>query len=194
MLRQCYYKGKWYEDLLVDEDGNVFRRLSDGSLKQMTHYYDGDGYAFVAYSLGSRDNVIRPKVHRLVAHAFLPNVGGYYKEVDHIDTDRTNCKASNLRWVTREGNANNPITRMNRGWSPEKKQITHPEMQRCGETNGNYGVRYECHCKKILCVETGEVFDAIVDAANKYCINAGNIGRVCEGKRKTCGGYHWRYL
>ena len=60
--------------------------------------------------------------------------------------------------------------------------------------HGNYGVRYECHCKKILCVETGEVFDAIVDAANKYCINAGNIGRVCEGKRKTCGGYHWRYL
>ena len=37
-------------------------------------------------------------------------------------------------------------------------------------------------------------FDAIVDDANKYCINAGNIGRVCEGKRKTCGGYHWRYL
>ena len=192
MLRQCYYKGRWYENLLVTEQGIVYRRDGD-KLTELTHYYDGDGYPFVVYSMGS-GGVIRPKVHRLVAYAFLPNVGGYYQEVDHINTNRTNCKASNLRWVTKEGNANNPITRINRGWSPEKKQITHPEMQRCGETNGNYGVRYECHCKKIMCIETGEVFDAIVDAANKYCINAGNIGRVCEGKRKTCGGYHWRYL
>ena len=37
--------------------------------------------------------------------------------------------------------------------------------------------------------------DAVIkDDEEWYCINAGNIGRVCEGKRKTCGGYHWRYL
>ena len=192
MLRQCYYKGRWYENLLVTEQGIVYRRDGD-KLTELTHYYDGDGYPFVVYSMGSV-GVIRPKVHRLVAFAYLPNVGDYYTEVDHRSTNTKDPSVSNLVWVTKEGNVNNPITRMNRGWSPEKKQITHPEMQRCGKTNGNYGIRYECHCKKIVCVETGEVFDAIVDAANKYCINAGNIGRVCEGKRKTCGGYHWRYL
>lgn len=79
MLRQCYYKGRWYENLLVTEQGIVYRRDGD-KLTELTHYYDG------------------------------------------------------------------------------------------------------------------EVFDAIIDAANKYCISAGNIGRVCDGKRKTCGGYHWRYL
>ena len=192
MLRQCYYKGRWYENLLVTEQGIVYRRDGD-KLTELTHYYDGDGYPFVVYSMGS-DGVIRPKVHRLVAFAYLPNVGDYYTEVDHRSTNTKDPSVYNLVWVTKEGNANNPITRMNRGWSPKKKQITHPEMQRYGETNGNYGIRYECHCKKIMCVETGEVFDAIVDAANKYCINAGNIGRVCDGKRKTCGGYHWRYL
>ena len=36
--------------------------------------------------------------------------------------------------------------------------------------------------------------DLLVDAANKYCINAGNIGKVCDGKRNICAGYHWRYL
>ena len=192
MLRQCYYKGRWYENLLVTEQGTVYRRDGD-KLTELTHYYDGDGYPFVVYSMGS-DGIIRPKVHRLVAFAYLPNVGDYYTEVDHRSTNTKDPSVYNLVWVTKEGNANNPITRINRGWSPEKKQIAHPEMQRCGETNGNYGVRYECHCKKIMCIETGEVFDAIVDAANKYCINAGNIGRVCDGKRKTCGGYHWRYL
>ena len=33
-------------------------------------------------------------------------------EIDHIDTDRTNSQPSNLRWVTRKENANNPLTRL----------------------------------------------------------------------------------
>lgn len=33
-------------------------------------------------------------------------------EIDHIDTDRLNNRPSNLRWVTRKENANNPLTRL----------------------------------------------------------------------------------
>ena len=43
MLRQCYYKGRWYENLLVTEQGIVYRR-DDDKLTELTHYYDGDGY------------------------------------------------------------------------------------------------------------------------------------------------------
>jgi len=49
-------------------------------------------------------------VHKLVALAFLPPPPTPYGAtkgctmVDHIDEDKTNCKASNLRWVSRKEN------------------------------------------------------------------------------------------
>ena len=44
-----------------------------------------------------------PRVHRAVASMFVP---GYEPglEIDHIDDDYLNNKASNLRWVTRSEN------------------------------------------------------------------------------------------
>ncbi|MBQ9479005.1 MAG: GIY-YIG nuclease family protein [Selenomonadaceae bacterium] len=46
----------------------------------------------------------------------------------------------------------------------------------------------------VLCVETGEKYETLVDAEKATGINAGTIGAVCLGKRKTAGGYHWRRL
>lgn len=49
--------------------------------------------------------------------------------------------------------------------------------------------------KKVLCVETGEVFDSVADAARLnglYKVKS-RISSVCMGKAKTCGGYHWEY-
>lgn len=48
-------------------------------------------------------------VHRLVAKAFVPNPENK-KYVDHIDGNRLNNDASNLRWVSAKENAANPIT------------------------------------------------------------------------------------
>ena len=48
--------------------------------------------------------------------------------------------------------------------------------------------------KKVLCVETGEVFESTKDAERKTGINHGNISKVCLGKRKTIGGFHWKFL
>lgn len=38
-------------------------------------------------------------VHRLVALMFVPNPNEY-PEVDHVDTDKKNCRWDNLEWVT----------------------------------------------------------------------------------------------
>lgn len=50
--------------------------------------------------------------------------------------------------------------------------------------------------KKVLCVETGEIFDSIADAARSKDIygRKGNISAVCKGKLNQCGGYHWKYV
>lgn len=52
-------------------------------------------------------------VHRLVALAFIPNPDNK-QFVDHIDTNKLNNNASNLRWTTISENANNPNTMVNR--------------------------------------------------------------------------------
>ena len=48
--------------------------------------------------------------------------------------------------------------------------------------------------KKVLCVETGEIFDSISDAQRTTGIGRSNISQVCLGKRKTAGGFHWRFV
>lgn len=39
-----------------------------------------------------------------------------------------------------------------------------------------------------------EVFSSIKEAYNKYPNTNKHIPSVCKGKRKTCGGYGWKYL
>lgn len=47
--------------------------------------------------------------------------------------------------------------------------------------------------KKVLCIETNEIFESIIQASNNKKCKDSDISRVCKGKRKTCAGYHWRY-
>lgn len=51
-------------------------------------------------------------VHRLVALTFIPNPERK-PQVDHIDGNRSNNSASNLRWVDAAENSNNPNTKDN---------------------------------------------------------------------------------
>lgn len=53
---------------------------------------------------------------------------------------------------------------------------------------------YEKCCRKVRCVETGEIFPSIKSAAEHYGLNSPNISAVLSGKKKTVGGYHWEYV
>ena len=45
------------------------------------------------------------------------------------------------------------------------------------------------HTVKVLNVETGEVFNSVKAAAEKYGLKDTHITRVCKGKRKRTGGF-----
>lgn len=49
------------------------------------------------------------------------------------------------------------------------------------------------HKKKIMCIDTGEVFESFADAARKTGLNRTKIVSVCTGKRKKTGGLHFKY-
>lgn len=47
--------------------------------------------------------------------------------------------------------------------------------------------------KKVICIETGEIFNSISKAAKSINKCAETISSVCRGKSETAGGYHWAY-
>lgn len=48
--------------------------------------------------------------------------------------------------------------------------------------------------KKVMCIETGIIYNTINEASRKLNINATCIINVCKGKQNTAGGYHWKYF
>lgn len=48
--------------------------------------------------------------------------------------------------------------------------------------------------QRVLCVETGEIFECIKYACEKYGVHSSSVSNVCRGKLKTTGGYHWKYV
>ena len=61
------------------------------------------------------------------------------------------------------------------------------------EYNCNYGSKNEKVSKKVICVETGVVYNSTREAERFLGVCHGSISDCCSGKRKTAGGFHWMY-
>lgn len=48
--------------------------------------------------------------------------------------------------------------------------------------------------KKVICLDTGEVFTAAKDAAEKANVHPSTMSWCLTGRQKTCGGKHYCYL
>ena len=118
---------------------------------------DRNGYKFIILYKNKKPKGFN--VHRLVATAFIPNPDNL-PEVNHIDECKWNNYIDNLEWCDRE-------------------------------YNNNYGTKNErnskSHNKRIKCVTTGEIFESIKKAGEKYNIYRGDISSCCRGKQKSAG-------
>lgn len=47
--------------------------------------------------------------------------------------------------------------------------------------------------KRVICIETGRVFNSVTEVNKELGFNTGNICACCKGKLKSANGYHWRY-
>lgn len=94
---------KGYENLYaVDTNGNVYSLITNSSRRRkiLKPYYKNGYLAVNLY----KDRICKHfYIHRLVAETFLENKKGY-KEINHIDCNKTNNSISNLEWCNRQQN------------------------------------------------------------------------------------------
>lgn len=101
-------------------------------------------------------------VHSLVYAAF----NGKYPtkfQINHKDGNKENNSLYNLELVTRSENIKHSY-----------KFLNHKKKS-----------------QKVLCVNTKEVFNSIIEAANAMNINRGCISHVINKRNKTVGGFEW---
>lgn len=157
----------------IRRNGRGYRKYKE----QITDgYIDDVGYRYVILTKERKEK--RFRLHRLVAEAFIPNPDNK-PEIDHINTNRTDNRIENLRWVTRKENLNNKITKIKMSHLPKPKGKNHPRARKVQQFNidGTFVKEYDC------------IKDAVVET------NGSKAGIIlcCQGKRKTSGGCLWKY-
>lgn len=169
-----------YPDYMISSMGRV-KSLWYGKEKIMKLRNDSDGYVLINFHKNKKQ--ITFKVHRLVAQAFIPNPENK-PYIDHINTDRTDNRVENLRWVTNKENMNNPITKLKN--SGEKCYMY-----------GKKGLNHPLSKPIIQFAKNGEFvrkWDNAQDVAREWGLYSGsNILTCCSGYLKTAYGYKWGF-
>lgn len=140
---------------------------------------DRCGYLTVRLSKDSKTTKFL--VHRLVAQAFIPN-NDNKPVVDHINTDRTDNRVENLKWVTQQENCMNPITLQRTIKNCRSAKFRNKMIEVLGVAVGQFDIQ-----GKLI-----KVFSGIREAARQTNIHRNSIYNCYCGKSKTAGGFVWK--
>lgn len=151
-----------YPNYSVSDHGRVVS-TARGQRREMKASDDRYGYPKIMISNdGIRATV---GVHQLVARAF---VDGYAQDmqVNHINGDKHDNRASNLEWMTVGDN-----------------------LRHAYATGLNHGPR-----KKVRVIETGGVYDSERDCAEAVGGSRSGVNGCLKGRRSTHKGFHYEFV
>ena len=170
---------KNYEGLYQVSNYGRVKSLNFDRIKKekiMKSYVDKIGYYSIRLCKNGKSKLVR--VHRLVAESFLqrPNKN---TEVNHIDGNKLNNFVDNLEWVTHKENMIHAF----------KNNLAQYPPPRYGKANAKSKsvVQYDKNGNKI------KIWECTKQAGEILKFNYKHISDVCLGKRKTAGGYIWKY-
>jgi hypothetical protein len=133
-----------------------------------------DGYEAVCLVKGGKN--YHRRVHRLVADAFVYNTNDKHIVVNHIDGNKLNNKSNNLEWTSIQGNTLHAV---------KTGLMTH-HMDNLDKMN-------EINKKKVINLDTLEIFDSVTLAGLQYKCDPSCVSKVCKGKFKHTKGNRFAY-
>lgn len=142
-------------------------------------------------------------LHRLVALAFLKNPQNF-PCINHKDENKENNHVDNLEWCTHEYNLKYG-TRLEK-ISEKRKGFKFTEESVQKMSNSHRGKKLslevinkirEKNSKAVLQYSLDGTFikewKSVIQVSKELNISNGHISECCNGKRKTCGDYVWRF-
>lgn len=175
---------KRLERTTIGKDGKKYHRKE----RILKASLDGSGYLKVhLFDNESREKTL--KVHRLVAKAFISNPEDK-SDVNHKDEIKTNNCVENLEWMTHKEN-------LNYGTRTERARKTMNAIDEATRKAIGESIRKALSKPVVQYSKDGEliqIWSSINEAGRQLGISHGNISLVVQGKRKTCGGFVWKYV
>lgn len=135
-------------------------------------------YGYMQTTLRKNRRKINVRIHKLVAEAFIENPNNK-PIVDHIDGNKVNNNADNLRWVTNSENIRNENT-----YPRFREIVVNLRKSECIEVyqlDDNYNIIRN--------------FNNAEEAAKFVGCTPSSIRQACKPNHKhyKVKGYHWRY-
>ena len=191
-----------YPNYMVSNLGNVKSIITGKLLKPIV----GNG-GYLQVNLYENGNRKTHKIHKLVSYAFQEICGLYFNgcECDHLDTNKKNNIAENLRNVTPLENHNNPLTKLHISISKIGKstwgfglKYTQEHRDNISKSlKGKYTLSTNPNSKPILQFDLDMNFikkwDCLQDAVNELGLSQPNLSLCLTNRRKTAGGFIWKY-
>lgn len=186
-------------------------------------YRHRDLVKFNTFYIGISNNLNRPKSTKSRNRFWsnLINKYGFYSEVIHIcDTWKEACELECLliseygrrdlntgclvnmtdggdglvgQLVTKSTRTKISKSLKGKKFSSEHKNNIRKSKLGCKLTKQSVFNRSETNSKPIVKLPSGEIFKSAKVAAETLGLDSSSITKVCKGKRKTAGGFIWKY-